>query len=60
MVRANAGPADNLELLFDNGTRGIVDLSSRLFGPVFEPLHDPRLFAQVSVDDYGAVCWQSR
>ena len=42
---------------FDDGTRGEVDLSGRLFGPVFEPLRDPAVFAQAHVDDYGAVCW---
>jgi hypothetical protein len=34
---------------------GIVDLSARLFGPVFEPLLDPAFFSQVSVDEYGGL-----
>ena len=42
---------------FDDGTQGEVDLSDRLFGPVFEPLRDRELFAQVSADEFGAVCW---
>ncbi|MFN0106028.1 MAG: DUF2442 domain-containing protein [Bryobacteraceae bacterium] len=42
---------------FANGASGNVDLSSRLFGPVFEPLRDPALFSQARVDEYGAVCW---
>ena len=37
--------------------RGVVALKDRLFGPVFEPLRDPALFRQVSVDEFGAVCW---
>ena len=57
VVRATAGAAYTLEVLFDNGMGGIVDLSSRLFGPVFEPLRDPLLFSQVRVDEYGAICW---
>lgn len=42
---------------FDDGTRGEIDLSSRLFGPVFEPLRDPAAFAQVVIDEYGAPSW---
>jgi hypothetical protein len=42
---------------FEDGTRGEVALGDRLFGPVFEPLKDPDLFAQVYVDAFGAVCW---
>ena len=29
----------------------------RLFGPMFEPLRDSELFRQVSIDEFGAVCW---
>jgi Protein of unknown function (DUF2442) len=46
-----------LEIAFSDGTRGTVSLKDRLFGPVFEPLKDPKLFAQVTVDEFGAVCW---
>jgi hypothetical protein len=46
-----------LEVTFDDGTSGIVSLKGRLFGPVFEPLRDPVLFAQASVDEFGAICW---
>ncbi|MDX6632055.1 MAG: hypothetical protein QOG26_60, partial [Solirubrobacterales bacterium] len=35
-----------------------VDLSGHLDGPVFEPLRDPELFAQVRVDsEAGTVTW---
>ena len=44
-------------MAFANGMSGKVDLSSRLFGSVFEPLRDPSLFSQVRLDEYGAVCW---
>jgi hypothetical protein len=52
-------PLDNyqLEVAFEDGTNGIVSLKDRLFGPVFEPLRDPAMFRQVSVDEFGAVCW---
>ncbi|MGH9368859.1 MAG: DUF2442 domain-containing protein, partial [Thermoanaerobaculia bacterium] len=44
-------PGFRLEVRFGDGTVGELDLSSRLFGPVFEPLaRDPELFRQVFVD----------
>ena len=46
-----------LEVEFADGTNGTVDLSPRLFGPVFESLRDQGLFSQVRVDEYGAVGW---
>jgi hypothetical protein len=46
-----------LAVTFTDGTSGIVDLSNRLFGPMFEPLRDPAFFAQARVDEFGAICW---
>jgi hypothetical protein len=46
-----------LWLEFNDGTSGEVDLESRLFGEVFEPLKDLGFFAQVQLDpelDYPA------
>ena len=57
IVRVTARPEYIIELLFADGTRGNVDLSARLFGPVFEPLRDRLLFSQVRVDEHGAICW---
>jgi hypothetical protein len=57
IVRVSAGQGYTLHLLFDDGRSGEVDLSARLFGPVFEPLRDPLLFARARVDEFGAVCW---
>jgi hypothetical protein len=56
---ASVRPLDNyrLEVTFDDGTRGFISLKDRLFGPVFEPLRDPAMFRQVSVDEFGAICW---
>ncbi len=42
---------------FEDGTAGQIDLSDRLFGPVFEPLRDEREFRKVAVDEFGAVAW---
>jgi hypothetical protein len=46
-----------LHVRFEDGVEGKVDLSSRLFGPIFEPLKDQNLFAQVSIDEFGVLCW---
>jgi hypothetical protein len=57
VIRVNIGQGYTLQVWFSDGASGSIDLSSKLFGPVFEPLRDPLLFAQVQVDEYGAVCW---
>jgi hypothetical protein len=46
-----------LAIHFDDGLEGELAVGDRLFGPVFEPLKDPALFAQVFVDEFGAVAW---
>lgn len=42
---------------FSDGTSGEVDLSARLFGPIFLPLRDESMFRQVTLDEYGVPCW---
>jgi hypothetical protein len=48
-----------LRLTFDDGLTGDVDLSNLLdAGPVFQPLRDPRFFAQVYIDPQTrTVAW---
>ena len=47
-----------LWLRFHDGMAGIVDLTSELWGPMFEPLKDQSLFAQATVDpDLETVTW---
>ncbi|MBF0387911.1 MAG: DUF2442 domain-containing protein [Candidatus Omnitrophica bacterium] len=46
-----------LEVSFEDGLHGVVTLSDRLFGPVFEPLKDESIFAQARIDDFGVVTW---
>jgi hypothetical protein len=47
-----------LWLRFQDGLSGTVDLSGELWGPMFEPLKDPGVFAQVSVHpDLDTVTW---
>lgn len=55
--RVRALSKHRLKVCFEDGVAGIVDLSDRLFGPVFAPLKDPRLFARVTVDAFGVVAW---
>lgn len=37
-------------LRFDDGLEGELDLADELLGPVFEPLRDPRYFANFTLD----------
>ncbi len=46
-----------LEVTFADGVGGVISLKDRLFGPMFEPLRDVTIFRQVSIDEFGAVCW---
>ena len=47
-----------LWLRFHDGTSGTVDLSAELWGPMFEPLKDKTLFAQVTVHpELQTVTW---
>lgn len=57
VVTVNPLDGYRLHVVFEDGIEGEVDLSDRLFGPMFEPLHDPDLFRRVSIDEFGAVCW---
>lgn len=43
---------------FNDGSEGEVDLSAELDGPVFEPLKDPKMFAQFRLDpDTHTLVW---
>ncbi len=57
VVFVQAGEGHRLRVEFDDGVRGSLDLSDRLFGPMFAPLADRELFSQVGIDEFGAVCW---
>lgn len=47
-----------LRVEFNDGTSKVVDLSDELHEEVFEPLRDPELFRQASVDpETGTVAW---
>ena len=46
-----------MEIEFEDGVTGTIDVESELFGQVFTPLRDEAVFAQVSLDEFGAPCW---
>ncbi len=47
-----------LRLTFNDGAVRSLNLEGQLEGPVFEPLRDPRVFAQVEIDrESGTVIW---
>lgn len=46
-----------LSVTFEDGTTGEINLSDRLFGPVFEPLKHSAYFAQAPVDAFGVIYW---
>jgi len=50
-------PQYRLRVAFDDGVAGTIDLSGELDGEVFQPLRDEAVFRQVTVDEFGAVCW---
>ena len=45
-----------LKIGFTDGSTKIVDLESKLWGPVFEPLRDPAKFREVRVE-HGTIAW---
>jgi hypothetical protein len=57
VVRVTPLPKYCLRVEFDDGVSGTIDLADELTGEMFEPLRDEALFRQVTIDDYGAVCW---
>jgi hypothetical protein len=57
LKRVKALPDYRLEVEFEDGVHGVIDLSRDLWGPVFEPLRDPERFAEVTIDEFGAPCW---
>ena len=57
ITRAESLPNFLLELQFDNGESGVVDLSSLVGRGVFVAWEQPGVFEQVSLTSEGAVEW---
>ena len=59
VVAAKPVEGYRIEVEFSDGVKGIVDLSDRMYGPLFEPLKDPAMFRNLSIDSYGVICWEN-
>ena len=47
-----------VEVSFNNGQKGIADLNEVLRGPVFQPLEDISIFAQLKLDkELDTISW---
>ena len=47
-----------VQVVFYDGKEGVADLSDALRGPVFDPLKDKKLFAQLRVDkEMETIAW---
>jgi hypothetical protein len=57
VIKVRALPGYRLEIEFEDGVAGVLDYGHILSGPVFQPLRDPERFAEVGIDEFGAVCW---
>ena len=56
ITQLNVLPDYRLEVVFRDGTSGIVDLSGESFDGVFEPLADPTFFEKATLNN-GVVIW---
>ena len=57
ITRVKALPNYHLELTFESGETGVVDLSSFAGHGVFAAWEQPGLFERVAITDQGAVEW---
>ncbi len=47
-----------VEVSFNNGRKGVADLSDALRGPIFEPLREKATFMQFKLDEeLETICW---
>ena len=56
VVQADYRGDFKIQLVFNDGVQGTIDLSDWLSGPVFEPLKDKAYFARFFVEG-GTVAW---
>ena len=49
-----------VELKFNDRKKGTVNLKNELYGTMFEPLKDKKVFANVKLDkDLGTITWDN-
>ena len=53
-------PGYRLDLEFDDGVRGVVDVSEAVGKGVFASWRDPLVFEQVSIGSSGELVWGDR
>lgn len=55
----NVWPKDGAQLAveLEDGRCGIIDVTSLLNHPMFQPLTDRTFFAQVAIDRFGGLVW---
>ena len=58
VIEAKYLKGHQLDLKFNDGTSGTVDLERELRGPVFEPLKDSEVFKKFDLDAW-TVCWSN-
>jgi hypothetical protein len=57
VVRVTPVPRYRLQITFDDGVTGMIDLAGERDEGVFKPPRDEALFERVDVDAFGAVAW---
>ena len=57
IVKLTVLPKYKLQIEFEDGAAGIVDLADDLYGPMFESLKDEAVFRTAFLDEFGTVCW---
>ncbi|HEV2423696.1 MAG TPA: DUF2442 domain-containing protein [Terriglobia bacterium] len=58
VVEASLVSGYTLRIKFRDGTEGEIDLEPELYGPVFEPLHDPEQFKLFRVHpELHTIAW---
>ena len=59
ILEARAEGGCRLFLRFSDGIEGLADLTSLLWGPVFEPLRESAAFARFHISPVGALEWEN-
>jgi hypothetical protein len=57
VVRVRPLSGYRLDIAFDDGTTGEIDLTDSLRRRLFEPLKDEKMFREVAIDEFGAIVW---
>ena len=58
LIQAHYLGGYRIQLMYEDGTRGVIDLEADLWGEVFEPLKDLGRFQEFRVDpELGTIVW---